>query len=56
VPYAQISAELGIPVSSIGPMCGRCLEKLRRDPAIIALINAVAPSAGDELSGKAAVP
>ena len=56
VPYAQISAELGIPVGSIGPMRGRCLEKLRRDPAVIALINAVAPSAGDELSGKAAVP
>ena len=32
------------------------LDKLRRDPAIVALINAAAPSAGDELSGEAAVP
>jgi RNA polymerase sigma factor (sigma-70 family) len=40
VPYAQISARLGIPAGSIGPSRGRCLEKLRRDPAIAALINA----------------
>ena len=40
VPYAEISARLGIPVGSIGPSRGRCLDKLRRDPAIAALINA----------------
>lgn len=40
VPYAEISARLGIPVSSIGPTRSRCLEKLRRYPAIAALINA----------------
>ena len=40
VPYAQISAQLGIPVGSIGPCRGRCLDKLRRQPAIAALINA----------------
>jgi len=40
VPYAEISARLGIPVGSIGPSRGRCVEKLRRDPAIAALINA----------------
>jgi RNA polymerase sigma factor (sigma-70 family) len=56
VPYAQISARLGIPVGSIGPSRSRCLEKLRRDPAIAALINAEAASAGGELSGQAAVP
>jgi RNA polymerase sigma factor (sigma-70 family) len=39
LPYAQISPRLGIPVGSIGPSRGRCLEKLRRDPAIAALIN-----------------
>jgi RNA polymerase sigma factor (sigma-70 family) len=39
VPYAQISAGLGIPVGSIGPDRSRCLEKLRRHPAIVALIN-----------------
>ena len=40
VPYAKISAELGIPIGSIGPTRSRCLEKLRRHPAIAALINA----------------
>ena len=38
-PYAQISARLGIPVSSIGPTRRRCLDKLRRHPAIAALIG-----------------
>jgi RNA polymerase sigma factor (sigma-70 family) len=42
VPYAQISAELGIPVGSIGPTRRRCLDKLRSHPAIAALINAEA--------------
>jgi RNA polymerase sigma factor (sigma-70 family) len=50
-PYAQISVQLGIPVGSIGPSRGRCLDKLRRDPAIAALINAEAASAARELSG-----
>jgi RNA polymerase sigma factor (sigma-70 family) len=54
VSYAQISARLGIPVGSIGPSRGRCLDKLRRDPAIAALINAEAASAALELSGQAA--
>jgi DNA-directed RNA polymerase specialized sigma24 family protein len=39
VPYAEISARLGIPVGSIGPSRSRCLDKLRRHPAIAALIN-----------------
>ena len=38
--YAEISARLGIPVGSIGPTRRRCLDKLRRHPAITALINA----------------
>ena len=42
VPYAKISAELGIAVGSIGPTRGRCLKKLRRDPAVAALIDAEA--------------
>jgi RNA polymerase sigma factor (sigma-70 family) len=37
--YAQISNQLGIPVESIGPRRGRCLDQLRRDPAIAALLN-----------------
>jgi RNA polymerase sigma factor (sigma-70 family) len=40
VSYAEISAKLGIAVGSIGPYRGRCLEKLRRHPAIAALMNA----------------
>ena len=39
VPYAQISARLGIPIGTIGPTRSRCLAKLRRHPAIAALIN-----------------
>ena len=39
VPYAEISARLGIPVGSIGPTRSRCLDKLRHHPAIAALIN-----------------
>jgi RNA polymerase sigma factor (sigma-70 family) len=56
VPYAQISAQLGIPVGSIGPTRSRCLDKLRRDPAIAALINAEVASAGGELFRQATVP
>ena len=41
--YAQISTRLGIPEGSIGPSRARCLDKLRRHPAIAALIN---PDAG----------
>jgi RNA polymerase sigma factor (sigma-70 family) len=42
VPYAEISARLGIPIGSIGPTRSRCLDKLRRHPAIAALISAEA--------------
>jgi RNA polymerase sigma factor (sigma-70 family) len=45
VPYAEISVKLGIPVGSIGPHRARCLQKLRRHPAIAALINAEAQTA-----------
>jgi RNA polymerase sigma factor (sigma-70 family) len=38
-PYAEISARLAIPVGSIGPSRARCLEKLRRDSVIAALID-----------------
>jgi RNA polymerase sigma factor (sigma-70 family) len=40
VPYADISARLGIPVGSIGPTRSRYLDKMRRHPAITALMNA----------------
>src|SRR5215467_14635256 len=39
VPYTEISARLGIPVSSIGPTRRRCLDQLRHHPAIAALID-----------------
>jgi RNA polymerase sigma factor (sigma-70 family) len=37
--YAEINATLGIPLGSIGPKRGRCLGRLRRSPALIALIE-----------------
>ena len=48
VPYAEISTRLGIPVGSIGPTRRRCLDKLRRHPAIAALIDAEADTARGE--------
>jgi RNA polymerase sigma factor (sigma-70 family) len=38
-PYTEISARLGIPIGSIGPTRSRCLDRMRRYPAIAALIN-----------------
>ena len=55
VPYAQISARLGIPVGSIGPTRARCLARLRRHPAIAALINADIETARHEIHGHEAV-
>jgi RNA polymerase sigma factor (sigma-70 family) len=55
VPYAEISAKLGIPVSSIGPTRRRCLDKLRRDPALAALINA-AEATSDQQGGRPSNP
>jgi RNA polymerase sigma factor (sigma-70 family) len=40
LPYADISARLGIPVGSIGPNRSRYLDKMRRHPAVAALIKA----------------
>lgn len=40
LPYAEISARLAIPVGSIGPNRRRYLAKMRRHPAIAALIGA----------------
>jgi RNA polymerase sigma factor (sigma-70 family) len=38
--YTQIGAEMGMQVGGIGPTRARCLEKLRRSPALAALIDA----------------
>jgi RNA polymerase sigma factor (sigma-70 family) len=56
VPYTEISARLGIPVSSIGPTRRRCLDKLRRYPAIAALIDDEAGTAQGETHGQAVAP
>jgi RNA polymerase sigma factor (sigma-70 family) len=54
VPYAEISAKLGTPAGSIGPNRRRCLDKMRRYPAIAALINAEAePRDGNAQPGSA---
>ena len=50
VPYAEISARLGIPVGSIGPTRARCLNRLRHHPAIAALIDADSSAVGDRPS------
>jgi RNA polymerase sigma factor (sigma-70 family) len=39
LPYAEISARLQLPVGSIGPNRSRCLDALRRTPALAALIE-----------------
>ena len=52
VSYAEISARLGISVGSIGPMRRRCLDRLRRHPAMAALINTEVGSA-DSPAGRA---
>ncbi len=46
--YATISAQLGIPAGSIGPIRARCLHKLRRHPAIAALIDAESESTANK--------
>jgi len=53
LPYAEISARLGIPIGSIGPTRRRCLHKLRRHPAIAALISAETETAHDDIPGHA---
>jgi RNA polymerase sigma factor (sigma-70 family) len=42
ISYAEISAKLGIPIGSIGPNRSRSLDRLRRHPAVAALIRAQA--------------
>jgi hypothetical protein len=54
LPYTQISARLGIPAGSIGPTRRRCLHKLRRHPAIAALIDAEPQATAPKQPGPAA--
>jgi RNA polymerase sigma factor (sigma-70 family) len=46
--YAEISDALGIPVGSIGPQRARCLEKLRRSGALMALGEVAVGGLGGE--------
>jgi RNA polymerase sigma factor (sigma-70 family) len=39
-PYARVSAEIGIAVGAIGPNRQRCLDRLRRSPALAPLLDA----------------
>jgi RNA polymerase sigma factor (sigma-70 family) len=39
IPYRVISEELGLAVGAIGPTRSRCLDKLRRHRAIVALLD-----------------
>jgi hypothetical protein len=55
-PYAKISAELGIPIGSIGPTRSRCLDKLRHHPAITALVNAQPSEREQWTAGAGAAP
>jgi RNA polymerase sigma factor (sigma-70 family) len=52
LPYVTIGARLNIPAGSIGPNRGRCLDRLRRDPAIATLISAAAENPGSGLPDK----
>jgi RNA polymerase sigma factor (sigma-70 family) len=55
LPYAQISATLGIPAGGIGPLRSRYLYKLRSDPVITALISSEAAPGRGGLDGQAVV-
>ena len=52
LPYAEIGARLGIPAGSIGPNRSRCLDRLRRDPVIAALIDPEAASTRAKVNGQ----
>ena len=54
VPDTAIGAQLGIPATSIRQNCHGCLRRLRRYPAIAALIHAEPMSAGSKTPGQAA--
>jgi RNA polymerase sigma factor (sigma-70 family) len=56
VPYAEISARLGISVGSIGPNRRRCLNKLRSYPPLADLISAQTQAArGGDRNGESVV-
>jgi RNA polymerase sigma factor (sigma-70 family) len=46
VPYSSISADLSIPVGSIGPSRARCLAQLRGSPVVAQLVDGPASTSG----------
>ncbi|WP_375484272.1 RNA polymerase sigma factor [uncultured Jatrophihabitans sp.] len=55
IPYKAISAELGIPIGSIGPTRARHLQKLRQSPALagfVATVSTAGGSRGTTMSGE----
>ena len=46
VPYGEISQALDMPVGSIGPSRGRCLDRLRKSPAFAVLLDSELEPAG----------
>jgi RNA polymerase sigma factor (sigma-70 family) len=38
-PYTEISSSLGMPIGAIGPTRQRCLARMRRTPAVAALLH-----------------
>lgn len=50
--YAEISARLGLPIGSIGPNRARCLDKLRKHPALQALLEAEPDNAREDRHGQ----
>ena len=44
--YTEISATLSVPIGSIGPQRGRCLERLRRSPHLAAFSDRQIPGGG----------
>jgi RNA polymerase sigma factor (sigma-70 family) len=51
MPYAEISATLEIPIGAIGPDRGRCLDRMRRSGAVVAIAPAGRSGDGSEVTG-----
>jgi RNA polymerase sigma factor (sigma-70 family) len=45
--YEEIGERMRIPVGSVGPTRGRCLDKLRKCPALVAFAGSVRESGGE---------
>jgi RNA polymerase sigma factor (sigma-70 family) len=50
--YADVSTRMGIPVGSIGPTRGRCLDRLRQSPHLIGIVPDGAPHVEARKTGR----